>query len=178
MAHSRKAVKIKTNDPKKNVKNSKEAIATNNIQVWFDLHDTKWLSSVKTKRFTNFLDTPESCLKSYYTVLKDIIPKVQLEWDNILGRNSGYRHCHLLTHEKELAARNIYNQIYNHSLDDGMRIWQFGFSGSTRLICIHNDSSNALMPIFVDHHHHIYENEKYNDKDFRNYKYCMICGHK
>lgn len=177
MAKQKNKVKIKPNSPIQNVKNQTIAQPTN-IRIWFDLHDSKWLSSVKTKRFTNFLDTPESCLKSYYMVLKDIIPKVQLEWDAIVGRRHGYQHCHLLTNDKEVAAREIYKEIYKYPLDEGLRIWQFGFSGSTRLICVHNDTDNALMPIFVDHHHHIYESIKYNDKDFKSYGYCMVCDNK
>ncbi|MFP7202229.1 hypothetical protein SFC08_14760 [Lysinibacillus halotolerans] len=166
-----------SNKPRANVQNHTVALGKN-AQIWIDLRDSKWLSSVRNKKFTNFLISPESCIKSYFKILNEIIPKIQSEWENIKGRNHGYKHCHLLTGREKELAREIYYEIYNHQLDEEVYIWQFGFTGSTRLICIFNEVQNAFRPIFVDHNHIIYESQKHNQADYKKYNYCIVCAHK
>lgn len=179
MARDRKKKVVPSLDtaPKRIVNNPLVAKSTRG-SVWFDFHSNQWLTSVKRKRFTNFLKDKDEFTKNHFAIFYTIIPKVIGEWNEIL-RGSGnyqYPHCHLLKGDKKEVARDIFKEIYNYELSDEINIWQFGFTGSIRIICIHNDVEKAFIPIFIDHHHLIYESVKYNDSDYGNYSYCAICN--
>lgn len=151
---------------------------TERINVWFDFQNVRWMSSVKFKDFSNYVSSSDECLEKYYTIFNEIVPKVQIEWDKIVKKQGYYPHCHALNGKAEELARSVFQQIYDYPLDEGQSLWQFGFTQSTRLICIHNHQKNAMIPIFVDHNHLLYPNKWHNHNDYENYTICMHCYNK
>lgn len=174
----RKVVPATDKMPKKVVSNPIPLVEKSTREkVWFDFQFNNWLTSVKVKNFTNFLKNQEEFIKNQFEIFYTIIPKVISEWNDIIRSrgNYPYLHCHLLKEDKKTKVREVFKEIYKYPLDEDLNIWQFGFTGSVRLICIHNDIEKALIPIFIDHHHLIYDNEKYNKLDYKNYSYCAVC---
>ncbi|MDX1701344.1 MAG: hypothetical protein R3250_12045 [Melioribacteraceae bacterium] len=166
--------------PKKIVSNPLVAKVTRD-SVWFDFHSKDWLSSVRIRdnQYTNFLANKDEYLKNHFNLFHSIIPKIIAEWQMIIpssGRHP-YKHCHMLRDEKKELARKVYKEIHKHELSEDMNIWQFGFTGSIRLICLYLDKEKALIPVFIDHHHLIYDNLKYNQDNYSKYNYCIICDH-
>lgn len=176
----RKIVPRNETKPKKIVSNPLVAKVTRD-SVWFDFHSKDWLSSVSIRdnNFTNFLAGKEEYLANHFNLFHSIIPKIISEWNAIVsysGRHP-YKHCHLLKDGKKELARKVYKEIHKHDLSEDINMWQFGFTGSMRFICLYLDTERALIPVFIDHHHLIYDNEKYNQKNYSKYNYCVICDH-
>lgn len=143
--------------------------------VWFNLCDSKWMTSVKTKQFTNFLKNVAEYSENHFHIFRVIVPKVMTEWKSILAGGYYYRHCHQLDGEQKEIAQSVYSEIFKRKLGEDVDIWQFGFIGSVRLVCIRDEQNNSLIPIFVDHHHLINDSEKYNQPDYDHHTYCAIC---
>lgn len=146
-------------------------------QIWFNLSDHKWMSSVKMKDYTNFIQNTEMGLSNLYSILSIIIPKVTNEWHAITKNPWQYTHCHQVADEKIELVRKIYKEIYKIELDESLSLWQLGFTQGVRLICFYDTYKNSLVPIFIDHNHLIHPSQKYNQSDTDNYKYCIICSH-
>jgi hypothetical protein len=172
-----KSVPKNETKPKKIVSNQINPLVANSSRdsIWFDLHSSKWLTSVKTTNFTNFLFDIEEFTKNHFYVFYTIVPKVIDEWKRILAGGHAYQHCHLLNGVQRSIVEDVFKEIYRYKLGEGVEIRQFGFTGSVRLVCIHNDINSCLIPIFIDHHHLIYPNKHFNAKDFDKFKYCSIC---
>lgn len=163
------------NDPRQTVKNPIISNVSKD-KIWLELKDTRWLTSLKYKDFSNYLKDSEECYEHYSLVFSKIIPKVLNEWETILPKQGSrqYQHCHILNGKSLELARNLFQKIYNYEMDQALKIWQFGFTGSVRIICIHLASENALVPLFIDQHHLIDSDVNYNEKEYGRYQLTMM----
>lgn len=164
-----------TKEPLKNVPSNPLVANSTRDSVWFDLHSNKWLTSVKVGNFTNFLFNRDEYIGMQFEILHTVIPKVIEEWKSIIGRGGQHRHCHRIEKEAKSQVHEVFQEIFGYPIGDEVDVWQFGFTGSLRLVCINNPSENTLIPIFVDYHHLLSPDVKYNKRNFERYSYCPVC---
>lgn len=168
--------KFQLND-KKPIKNVNNALVANSTRdsVWFDFRNKDWLKSIKYKDFTNFLNDSHQYIEHQFYLFHTLIPKIIEEWRVIIAGGRQFQHCHRLTGEKKELVKRVCEEIFNYRLGEEVDLWQFGFTGSVRLVCINHGAENALIPVFVDYHHLIEPSVKYNQNDYKNYTYCPVC---
>lgn len=143
--------------------------------VWFNFCNPNWLSSIRIKGFTNFLKDSSEFSENHFYIFRIVVPKVMVEWQEITRGGYQYAHCHRLTENGKEMAQDVYREIFKREIGDDVDLWQFGFGGSVRLVCIRDDINNSLIPIFIDHHHLIHASIKHNQNDYDRYSYCAVC---
>lgn len=137
-----------------------------------------------TKDFTNKLEDE----KQFYSKFKDLFEKLlpyvyQKTFEEL--RSDDY-HCHIIGKKDNDKLQRI-NMVVSElvkkwnpgiNTDDfikqnleGEVLWQLGI-GSIRLIGIRR--SNVLDVLFIDYHHLIYPNVKYNDKEYSRNSFGII----
>lgn len=128
--------------------------------------------------FTNLCKDSEHFACLVTTLLEDIIPSINENYDSIfLKFNNQYRHCHQLDEKKALLANKLSKELISTDISksvDGSDYswWQLGVKGSIRIIGIFSKTDNVFYPIFVDWHHLLFSSKKYNQADFSKYSYC------
>ena len=128
--------------------------------------------------FTNLCKDSEQFACLITTLLEDIIPDVNKNYDSIFFKfNKQYRHCHQLDEEKASLANKLSKELISTDFSeivDGSDYswWQLGLKESIRIIGIFSKTDNVFYPIFVDWHHLMFSSVKYNQADFAKYSYC------
>lgn len=125
------------------------------------------------------------------TIEKDIPFYSQYTFSNIT--NASNKHSHSIpVNSKQYnliieIVKELYKSYKNNSCSErdlelfisnnisNYHIWQLGVSGGIRLIGIRN--SNIFNVIFIDHHHLIYDDKNYNDKNYELYDFCPITNY-
>lgn len=144
------------------------------VYPWLEATD-KFLSS---DGFTNFCKDSEQFACLITTLLEDIIPEINKNYDSIfLKFNKQYRHCHQLDDKKTSFANKLSKELISvdfSKIVDGSDYswWQLGVKESIRIIGIFSKTDKAFYPIFVDWHHLLFSSVKYNQADFSKYSYC------
>ncbi|AKQ71796.1 MULTISPECIES: hypothetical protein [Bacillus] len=178
----RKSIKIKnTSQPKVSVKSQ-----TPNTKVGdtltFDLSYENWMNGIQIKGFTNKLRDIEQHSQYTYEIFNKIIPNVHKNW-KIIKRQKGqgqFRHCHILEGEEKEKAIKIAEAIHKKTILDeetDFNIWQFGLTNSIRIVAVYDHNNDIAYPIFLDYHHLIYPNVKYNQSDYAKYDFCPHLEH-
>lgn len=145
----------------------------------FDFSKGNWLRGISFKGFTNKLKDEEMFSKYIFEIFHTIIPILHEHGEQII-KNSGkgqWKHCHPIWNEQLDTALKIAETIHGEGIKDvpeGSKLWQFGIIGGIRLIAIHNYIYNYLTPLFVDYHHQIYPDVKYNEENIEDYKFCPV----
>ena len=139
-------------------------------KVSFSFEYSNWFRGEQTKCITTYLkDESEFCKKIVY-VLQVIVTKVTNDW---IPGTSG-NHIHKIKDKNFQKYSSIIHKVHGlNSSDLENCLWQFGYTGSVRLIAMLK-SDNTLIPLLVDYHHLGYESKNYNEPDFKNYNYCPI----
>lgn len=172
---ARKKVK-NTSKPKKNVSLDHPKSTHQANELSFNLSYKNWMKGVSAKDFSNKLPGLEDFSRYTHEIFSELIPTIYEHWKEIIiDRSPRYKHCHLLVSEKKSLALSIAENIHGKTILDEQNdynIWQFGFSGSVRLVAVYDHLKATLYPIFIDYHHHIYPDVKYNQKDTKKYDFC------
>ncbi|MGX7777231.1 hypothetical protein ACVV62_09235 [Streptococcus pluranimalium] len=149
-------------------------------KVSFNLSYPDWLRGYQSKKkgFSTFLKDETNFAKSITYVLNTLIPKINNDWEP--GKNSyQFKHCHEITINDQ-PAFDIYKEAIHeiHNIDiEQLNLWQFGVSGSIRLIC-HLEPGNTIYPLLIDYHHLGFESEKHNQNDTNKFSFCPITQYK
>lgn len=168
MSHKRK-VKNGT-QPKSNVQSSK--LDLNDI-IYIDFTKyPKWTDTIKVGDFTNCLKDVNEASRHFFFIVDQLIPDVESYGSDIFTNKT--KHCHILSGDAAKKAKRIIKSIYgNNFLDDGTDIWELAAkTEEIRLIGVFvNDTVRRFYPLFIDQHHLIYPSNKYNQSDYKNYKF-------
>lgn len=145
--------------------------------LMFDFRYENWLKGVQHKEFTNKLKNETEFAKAIYETLTKIIPIVQREWREIkISKNQyQYPHCHTLKDDKAELAKEIIRKLHgDNMLDDETldNLWQLGTHQGIRIVGGYLQSINTMFPLFIDYHHLIYPNVKYNQPDYGKNNFC------
>ncbi|MEX2805051.1 hypothetical protein AB3329_08065 [Streptococcus sp. H31] len=166
----RKKSKIPSSSPKANRIPQQKSPEN---EIIFDFSYSNWIKSYsnKSKDFTSYLKD-DSMYAEYITkILNKLIPTITKEWSP--QKNSQFQHCHEIpTNDEAFQKYKIAIQDLHRIDAEQLSLWQFGLNGSIRLIC--NFSSNRIFPLLIDYHHLGYSSKKYNQKDYKKYKFCPV----
>lgn len=147
----------------------------------FDFTYNNWLKSIKSKEFTNKLSGESEFGRFIFEILHKIMPNIQKSWEQIkLNKKTPYRHCHTIAKDKLETVEEIITEIHGKSLldyghDETLKYWQLGISQSIRIVAVYDQNKNIMYPLFVDYHHLLHEDIKYNQRDYDNYEFCPYC---
>lgn len=128
--------------------------------------------------FTNLCKDSEQFACLITTLLEDIIPVVNKNYDSIFFKfDKKYRHCHQLDEKKASLANKLSKELTSTDFSDivdgsDYSWWQLGVKESIRIVGIFSKTDNVFYPIFVDWHHLMFSSIKYNQADFSKYSYC------
>jgi len=128
--------------------------------------------------FTNLCKDSEQFACLITTLLEDIIPVVNKNYDSIFFKfDKKYRHCHQLDEKKASLANKFSKELTSTDFSDivdgsDYSWWQLGVKEGIRIVGIFSKTYNVFYPIFVDWHHLMFSSKKYNQADFSKYSYC------
>lgn len=142
-------------------------------QLVFDFSYPNWLKAYQGKEFTTFLKNEVTYAKSITKIIGEVIPKLAKEWLPEKNHYSEFVHCHEVpsTHEAYKMYCAAIKDIHGIGAEQ-LHLWQFGFKGSERLIC--DLSARKLTPLLIDYHHLGHPSKKYNQPDYKKFKFCPI----
>lgn len=134
--------------------------------------------------YNNKLKDEKEFFEKFKNLFEVLIPHISSNtFDVLMGERM---HCHPIKPEDDDKIKLIYNIVGILALKwkpginveqflmqnlDGEKIWQLG-NNSTRLIGIRKE--NFFHVLFIDYHHLIYPSIKYNDKNFKKYKFEVV----
>lgn len=136
-----------------------------------------WIHAVdlyKKISFTNMCKNKEYFADEIIGVLTIMVPKLYQDWEFIFnqgGTNKDFKHCHIIKGEELKKSVEIAETIHDTKFDIENSWWEIGFSGGVRIIGIFDSTSKTFYPLFIDRHHLIYPDDKYNQKDFKSFCY-------
>lgn len=154
--------------PRRNVISSEP---TRQEKIYIDLTKyKKWTDSVKIGNFTNHLENKEEAVRHFLYILKIILAYIEENGNDILANN--VKHCHVLRGKQDLLARKIIKKMYGNKvlLDDDTNLWELG-APTEEIRIIGSFVVKVFYPLFIDHHHLIYPNKNYNNKDYGHFSY-------
>lgn len=169
----------------KSLKQPKPMVKRGNEPRWsdspltFDFSKPNWIQCVSLKGFTNKLKDEKMFTKYMVEVFHKIMPILH-EYGREIVRQGGtgsWKHCHPIAHEKLDLVIEIAKQLHGEDVineREGSQLWQFGITGSVRLIAIHNYTDNYITPLFIDYHHQIHPSIKHNRTDYKSYDFCPV----
>ena len=170
MSHKRKQkVQIATH-PRNNVR-SEPLDLSDIIYIDFTKYP-KWTDTVKVGSFNNCLKDVNEASRHFFFIVDRLIPDIESYGANIF--TSKTKHCHILRDDNAKKARKIIRSIHgNNFLDDDADIWELAAkTEEIRLIGVFvNDTVRRFYPLFIDHHHLLYPSKKYNQLDYKQYKF-------
>lgn len=171
--HKNKGSKI----PNPNVRGKKPAMPNPKITApdfTFKTH-YKWLINIKDGRFTNYHKGAGSYAKDVTQLIHTTIPFIYEHNQEIFkkGRMSStpMNHSHQLKGNELLLVKKITAKIISNNIEEDFSWWQVGSIGGCRIIGVYRTAENSFYPLFVDWHHLIYPNKKYNQPDFESFDY-------
>lgn len=131
-----------------------------------------WTDTVHVNDFTNCLRDSGQALRHFFFIVNQLMPDIEDYGMDIFSGKAD--HCHLLRGKyKELAIKIIHEIHGNRVLDDDSELWSLG--GKTEEIRIIgtfiNSQIHVFYPLFIDHHHLVYPSKKYNNPDYKNFKF-------
>lgn len=157
-------------DKQRIVKNNNQKEGTNGIT--FNFEYPNWLKGVRTKEFSNYLVDDNEFNKNIVYILHELIPIITKE-----GLSQS-KHSHEITEKPRKKIKKVLQEIHGNSfaVEEIESLWQLGIKGGIRLICLRKE--NVFTPVLIDHHHKLYESQKHNQNDTKNYSYCPIDSYK
>lgn len=160
-----------SNKARNNVKQA-ELPNFDGVIVDFATNQNFWLKSFGNKEFTNYLKSKDDFSNHFYVVINKIIPYVQSNWKHVISNKD--KHCHAIKSENYDVFRVFFEELYPKYNIEELQLWQFGVTGSTRLIASVSNESNGsvIRPLFLDYHHLISSNKHHNQTDLSKYKFC------
>ncbi|MDT2731070.1 hypothetical protein P7G31_02220 [Streptococcus parauberis] len=163
----------KKNVPKVQTPNSRipnQDLPRNNVK--FSFYYDRWLKSYSSSDFTNYLNS-ENMYGKYITELFNIIiPKITKDWSP-KTQSSQFLHCHKVGNDRAFRRYSKAIEAIHQIQTDQLDLWQFGFTGSLRIIA-HLSGDNTIYPLLIDYHHLGYDSIKYNGIDRSHYSFCPI----
>lgn len=166
----------------KRVKNSKKA--KRNVQndvnqkvvkkLYIDFNEyPNWTHSYSGKKFTNTLKDEKEAAKHFYFLLNELFGSIEKNIKFILANND--RHSHKLTGKERALAVKIVKQIDGIHLDDDANVWQLSSEANKgiRIVgVITTDQIYTFYPLFIDHYHQLFPDEKKNEPDYYKFTFC------
>lgn len=157
---------------KNGVRNSESAEVIPKLYIDFNEYP-KWTYSYVGSKFTNALKSESDAAENFYFLINELFGSVEKNISNILsGRDY---HSHKITGDKRKLAVEIVKKIHGIYLDKDVNIWQLSSdrNGGIRIIgVITTDKIYNFYPLFIDHHHLLYPDDKYNQPDYFKYRFC------
>lgn len=135
-----------------------------------------WLDSTSTKEFTNYCKSSEEFSNNVYYVIQKMIPWIyEYASDLFVYRNqqsTPLKHSHVVDEKHIQVVQEIAYEVTNERYDDPeLNWWEIGGPQSIRMFGIYFDSEPGFYPVFMDWHHLVYPDIKYNSSDYKNYRY-------
>lgn len=153
--------------PKKNVK-TQQPNEDDRIYIDFTQYG-KWTDTISMKEFTNNLKDVEEAFRHFGFILKHLLKYIENNGKNILSNN--VKHCHSLTGDARKLAVKVAREIHGSNiLDEDTNLWQLAVS-TEEIRIVGTFVEKTFYPLFIDHHHLIYPSQKYNQADYKHYKY-------
>lgn len=179
--------KIKTN-PLNKESQIKTSMVHRRNPVIFSISDMM-LSSVHLKYFSNYFPNDIDVKDFFKVVFNEFIPECSRRSILELRQDRTF-HYHEITSEKLQLVQNILRQykemgftrniLKDFFLDEYEKdnIYQIGFKNGLRCVgeLWGGETQDIFSIWFFDPHHLIYIDEKYNNKDYSNYKICALNG--
>ena len=168
MSHKRKVRNI--TKPKSIVQSIK--IDLNDI-IYIDFTKyPKWTDTINVGDFNNCLKDVNEASRHFFFIVDRLIPDIESYGSDIFTNKT--KHCHVLTGTFAEKAKKVIRSIHGKNiLDDDADIWELAAkTEEIRLIGVFfNDTVRRFYPLFIDQHHLIYPSNKYNQPDYKNYKF-------
>lgn len=159
---------------------SRPVIPTNNGFSFYSVYP--WIRGtdkfLKKDSFTNYCKDAVQFAEEMKFLFNTLIPKLYEDYQQIFkfgGKNYQYPHCHTISGDKLDLFVRIANEVHQKEFEtfegDNISWWQIGLSQGIRLVGLYNKDTFEFFPLFVDRHHLIFPNVKYNQSDFDSFKY-------
>lgn len=167
--------KIKnTTKPKRTVSIDEEDFKRLSKVIYLDFTQyPKWTDCVSIDGFTNCLRDNNEALRHFYFILTDLFRCIE-DYDVNQVFSNSVKNCHRLSGKYAQLALKVIREIHGpNMLDDKSDIWELSTgTQEIRIVGVFVTSTmHYFYPLFIDHHHLIYPSEKYNNKDFKHYKF-------
>lgn len=137
-----------------------------------------WLGSAKVNEFTNYHQNSKFFSDNVADVICSLIPGIYKYANEIFIKqnawNTPFKHSHLIAENKISLIRKIVSKIDKIELEDvelDNSLWQVGSANGARVIGYYSSAENSFYPLFVDWHHLIHPDVKYNSADYANFVY-------
>ena len=139
--------------------------------ILFDLSSFKFCS-IKVDNFTNFLKDEKHFSKEIDFLFHKAIPKISNCTFNEIFKNTNQYNYHQIKENNLNLTEKILKQynITNYTRDS---LVQFS-CGIKGLRFIGEQAGDNFKLYFIDFHHLIYPDVKHNNKDYRNYEFCIL----
>ncbi|MCZ3747078.1 hypothetical protein L2520_06580 [Limosilactobacillus vaginalis] len=167
--------KIKnTTKPKRTVSVDEEDYKKLSNVIYLDFTQyPKWTSCVSVDGFTNYLKDDNEALRHFYFIITELFRSVE-DYDINKVFSGSVKGCHRLSGDHAQLALEVIREIHGPNiLDEKSDIWEISNGiQEIRIIGVFVTSTmHYFYPLFIDHHHLIYPSKKYNDNDFKHYKF-------
>lgn len=138
-----------------------------NIKVNFIFKYNNWLKSSSNKEISNYLKNSEEYSKNITKIFYEIIPIIQEEGFN-------YAHSHRVESKDIKKLKDIIADLHGDKIKiDTNSFWQIGIKGSIRIIGMKIGDIN-FYPLYIDHHHELYQSTKHNMLDTKKNRFCPV----
>ena len=136
--------------------------------------------SINESEFNNCLKDSEDFAIQYKCCMNSI-NKLSSHTLHELMDGKGFRHCHKVSDDKEDKAYRIIKKLcekvempenYFEQNVGSESVFQIGFEGSARFFG--TIKGNIFRLLFVDYFHSFSYEERYNQRNLKNYKYCPM----
>lgn len=142
----------------------------------------QWLGTTnkfsKSDNFTNCCKSKEDFADDMIYIFEILIPTLYREHNDIFKHgNPGrqYPHCHTVSDEKIEICIKISEELHQRKFSDfkgdTVSWWQIGITRGMRVFGLFDDEKKSFYPLFIDRHHLVSPNEKYNDQDYQSFSY-------
>lgn len=147
--------------------------------IVFDLSFKGCFCSIDESDFNNCLKDAEDFAIQYRDCMNSI-NKLSSHTLHELIDGRGFRHCHLIDTDEKKAYKIIKKICDKVNLDDSYfkqnieseSVFQIGFEGPVRFFG--TIKGNVFRLLFVDYFHDFSYDERYNQRNPKNYKYCPM----
>lgn len=170
--------------PQKSIAGIEEKIIETELykhwNITFDLSFIGCFYSIRENYFNNCLKDECDFVQQYKKCMTTL-NKLSTHTINELISTQGFRHCHQICGENEKKAYKIIKKLCEKTqLDDSYfeqnigseSIFQLGYEGSARFFG--TIRGNTFRLFFIDYFHDFYDDERRNDRNLKNYKYCPM----
>lgn len=123
--------------------------------------------SVKFGNFTNYVKDKKESTEIINKLFKEFNPNMTTK--DIAKRD----HFHeIIELEKIKLISKILEKLEIDQLDEKESYYQIAFTQGLRIMCI--KIHNTIYPLFLDPHHLIYPDDKYNSRDSKKFNCCIF----